>query len=71
MRMAIPATALLRLHDKNWVFRQEGARKFRRLEIQAGSSLADDFQVVLAGIQVGDRIVSNALQFSNAMEQKQ
>ncbi len=68
--MAIPASALLRLHDKDWVFRQEGNGKFRRLEVQSGPSLPDGFQIVLAGLQVGDKIVSNALQFASAVEQR-
>jgi cobalt-zinc-cadmium efflux system membrane fusion protein len=69
-RMALPATALLRLHDKDWVFRHEGDRRYRRVEIQAGVQLADGYHTVLSGIQPGDKLVANALQFSAAMEQK-
>jgi cobalt-zinc-cadmium efflux system membrane fusion protein len=69
-RMALPATALLRLHDKDWVFRHEGDRRYRRVEIQAGVQLADGYHTILSGIQSGDKLVANALQFSAAMEQK-
>ncbi len=67
-RMALPASAMLRLHDKDWVFRQEGDRRYRRIEILAGGQLADGFQTVVSGIQPGDKLVANALQFSATVE---
>jgi membrane fusion protein, heavy metal efflux system len=67
--MAVPTSALLRLHDKDWVFRHEGDRKYRRLEVQTGSSTSDGHQVIKAGVQPGDKVVSNALQFANSLEQ--
>jgi cobalt-zinc-cadmium efflux system membrane fusion protein len=69
-RMALPETALLRLHDKDWVFRQEGERKYRRVEIRTGVQLPDGYHTVLSGIQPGDKLVVNALQFSASLEQK-
>lgn len=36
-RAVVPATAILRLHDKDWVFRPAGGRRFQQLEIQAGA----------------------------------
>jgi cobalt-zinc-cadmium efflux system membrane fusion protein len=58
----------LRLHDKDWVFKPEGGPRFRRLEIQAGRVFSDGLQEVLSGLDPGDKIVANALQFSNAAE---
>jgi cobalt-zinc-cadmium efflux system membrane fusion protein len=69
-RMALPATAVLRLHDKDWVFRQEGDRKYRRVEVQAGVQLADGYHTILTGIRTTDKVIANALQFSAAIEQK-
>ncbi len=69
-RMVLPATALLRLHDKDWVFRPEREHEFRRLEVQTGASLTDGLQTVLSGVQPGEKFVANALQFSSAIEQK-
>ncbi len=66
----VPAAALLRLHDKDWVFRAEGGRWFRRVEVQAGTVLPDGASIVLAGLQPGDKVVSNALQFSSVVAQK-
>ncbi len=68
--MVVPETALLRLHDKDWVFRSEGGKKYRRVEVQAGPPSPGGFQLVLAGLGPGDRVVANALQFMNGIEQR-
>ena len=70
-RMVLPSTALLRLHDKDWVFVQQGDHKYKRLEVQAGMALPDGVNVILAGLHPGDKVISNALQFSSAVEQQQ
>ncbi len=69
-RMVVPSTALLRLHDKDWVFLSQGDRKYRRTEVQAGTVLPDGASIILAGLQPGEKVVSNALQFSSTVEQK-
>jgi cobalt-zinc-cadmium efflux system membrane fusion protein len=67
-RVVLPATAILRLHDKDWIFRPVGGNAFRRQEIQGGETAPDGYQFVLAGIQPGEQVVKNALQFSSATE---
>jgi cobalt-zinc-cadmium efflux system membrane fusion protein len=66
----VPSSAILRLHDKDWVFRPAGGKNFRRAEVTAGAAQADGTQQVLAGLAAGDRVVSNALQFSSTVEQQ-
>jgi cobalt-zinc-cadmium efflux system membrane fusion protein len=68
-RAVIPATAILRLHDRSWVFRPDGDKQFRRVEIQPGIALPDGQQEVLSGLSRGDKIVKNALELSNAADQ--
>ena len=68
-RTVVPASALIRLHDQDWVFRPEGSNRFRRVAVHAGPSLGDGFQEILGGLSPGDRIVSNALQLESATEQ--
>jgi membrane fusion protein, heavy metal efflux system len=65
----LPATAVLRLHDKDWVFVPDGDRKFKRLEIRAGTVAQNGVQQVLAGLHPGDRVVANALGMSSMSEQ--
>lgn len=67
-RLVVPATAVLRLHDRDWVFKPEGANQFRRTAIEAGGMSPDGGQFVLAGLQPGDRVVKNALQLSATVE---
>jgi len=69
--MAVPSTAVLRLHDRDWVFRSEGGGKFRRTPIQAGPVAPDNSQEVLSGLSPGTQVVVDALQFSNAAEENQ
>jgi hypothetical protein len=69
-RILVPVASILRLHDKDWVFRAEAGGRFRRTEIQAGPVTGDGQQEVLGGgLQPGDAVVSNALEFSSAVEQ--
>ena len=56
-----PASAVLRLEDRSWVFREEGLSGFRRSEVQAGRVLPDGTQEILAGLAPGDRVVTDAL----------
>jgi cobalt-zinc-cadmium efflux system membrane fusion protein len=70
MTPVVPATAVLRLHDKDWVFRPEGGNRFRRSEIRAGTTASDGMRQVLAGLAPGDKVVVNALQFAGATEEQ-
>ena len=66
---AIPATAILHLHDRDWVYLPAGGDKFKRLAIVAGESLPNNMQEVITGLQPGDQVVSNALVLQNTVEQ--
>jgi cobalt-zinc-cadmium efflux system membrane fusion protein len=67
-RVLLPSTAILRLHDKDWVFRPTGGNQFRRVEVQGAETTTDGNQFVSSGVQSGDRVVKNALQFSSTVE---
>lgn len=69
-RPVVPATAVIRLHDRDWVFAPQGGNRFRRTEIQAGPVMTDGYQEIVAGLKAGDRVVANALQFSSAVQQE-
>jgi cobalt-zinc-cadmium efflux system membrane fusion protein len=66
MRPMVPTTAILRLHDKDWVFVPLGGNRFRRLEVQAGPVSSGGFQVIVSGLAAGGKVVANALQFASA-----
>jgi cobalt-zinc-cadmium efflux system membrane fusion protein len=66
----VPATAILHLHDREWVYVPTDNGSFRRTEVVGGRMLADNQQEVISGIRPGDRVIANALVFQNAVEQK-
>lgn len=66
---AVPAAAILHLHDRDWVYVPAGDKKFRRVEVKAGTMLPDKMQLVLLGIQPGQEVVSSALVLQNTVEQ--
>ena len=65
-RLVVPASAIFRLHDKDWVFVSLGDNKFRRTEIEAGAANPDGSQQVVSGLQAGTLVATNALQLSAA-----
>jgi len=68
-RAAVPATAILHLHDREWVYTPISAGHFKRLEVVTGSMLPGNLQEVVSGIKPGDQVVSNALPLQNTVEQ--
>jgi len=69
MHAVIPSTAVLHLHDADWVFAITADKKFRRMEVVAGDSLPGDLQEVNSGLAPGAQVVRNALTFQNTVEQ--
>jgi cobalt-zinc-cadmium efflux system membrane fusion protein len=68
--LVVPGTAVMRLHDKDWVFRQEGQNRFRRVEVQVAGASQDGMQEVRSGVKPDDQLVLNALDFSTAVAEK-
>jgi cobalt-zinc-cadmium efflux system membrane fusion protein len=68
-RAAVPADAILHLHDRDWVYVPAGEKKFRRVEVKAGVSLPDKMQEIRTGIEPGQQVVTNALVLQNTAEQ--
>jgi cobalt-zinc-cadmium efflux system membrane fusion protein len=66
---AVPATAILHLHDRNWVYVATADKKFRRVEVSTGNMLPGNMQEILSGIKPGEQIVQNALVLQNTVEQ--
>jgi membrane fusion protein, heavy metal efflux system len=65
----VPASAVLHLHDRDWVYTPVKDGQFRRVEVRGGEMLPGDTQVVRTGIQPGQRVVQNALVLQNTEEQ--
>jgi membrane fusion protein, heavy metal efflux system len=68
-RAAVPAAAILHLHDREWIYTPVSAGHFKRLEVVTGAMLPGGQQEVVSGIKPGDQVVSNALVLQNTLEQ--
>jgi cobalt-zinc-cadmium efflux system membrane fusion protein len=65
----VPATAILHLYDREWVYAPLGNGHFRRAAVDAGIMLPGNLQEVVSGLKPGDRVVQNALVFQSTVEQ--
>jgi len=68
-RAAVPATAILHLHDRDWVYVPVKEKQFRRTEVVAGEMLRGHLQEIVSGLAAGQQVVANALEFQNSVEQ--
>ena len=69
-RTVVPATAILQLHDRSYVFEPAGDGSFKRVLVTTGATLPNNLLEITTGIQPGDQVVSNALDLENAAEQQ-
>ncbi len=66
-RAVLPASAILHLHDRDWVYVPQGDA-FLRVEVRSGRMLTPGQQEILSGIRPGQRVVLNALDLQNTVE---
>ncbi len=69
-RVVVPSTAIMRLHDKDWVFRKESEKSFRKIAVQADGLAPNGMQEIREGVKAGDELVTNALEFSTEVAEK-
>lgn len=64
----VPATSLLRLHDRDWVFVPTGDGQFRRTEV-TGVKAVGGVQEIASGVKPGEKVVNDALALQAESEQ--
>lgn len=64
----VPSSAILHLHDREWVFVPAPDNHFKRIEVRTGDTLDGNRQVILSGINAGQQVVSNVLQLEATLE---
>jgi membrane fusion protein, heavy metal efflux system len=71
MHTLVPASAILHMHDRDFVFVPAPDNKFRRVEVVTGDLLPDktDVQEIKSGIEPGQQVVSNALVLDHVLSQ--
>jgi membrane fusion protein, heavy metal efflux system len=67
-RPAVPAPAVLHLHDRDWVYEPADNKRFRRVEVVGGDMLPGGLQEIVSGIAPGQRVIANALEFENTVQ---
>ncbi len=68
----VPATAVLHLHDRNWVYEPAEHGRFRRVEVVTGKmfpTAPSQLQEILSGLKPGQQVVTNALDLQATVEQ--
>ena len=57
----VPASAILHLHDRDWVYVPAPNNRFRRVGVVGGDPLAGDLQQIRSGIKPNQQVVANAV----------
>ncbi len=68
---AVPAAAILHIHDRDWVYTQAPGNKFRRLEVVSGDPAPGKLQEIRSGLQPGQQVVADALVLDHAIATNQ
>lgn len=66
---SVPASAILHLHDRDWVYIPVGGNKFKLVGVTSGDMLPNGMQEVTSGIQPGQKVVRDALLLDSTVEQ--
>ncbi|MGO8773864.1 MAG: efflux RND transporter periplasmic adaptor subunit, partial [Terracidiphilus sp.] len=71
MHTIVPASAIMHLHDRDFVFEPAPGNKFRRVEVVGGDVLENDhnLQEVTSGLKPGDQVITNALVLDHVLAQ--
>jgi cobalt-zinc-cadmium efflux system membrane fusion protein len=69
MHTAVPASAIVHIHDRDFVYVPAPQNKFRRVEVVSGDLLTENLQEIRSGIAVGQQVVSNALVLDHTISQ--
>jgi cobalt-zinc-cadmium efflux system membrane fusion protein len=64
---AVPASAIVHLHDRDWVFVPVQER-FKRIQVVSGGQLPNSMQEILSGLQPGQQVVTNAINLQNVID---
>ena len=70
MHTIVPASAILHMHDRDFVYVPAPDKKFRRVEVVGGDLLSDtSLQEIKSGLQPGQQVVTNALVLDHVLTQ--
>jgi membrane fusion protein, heavy metal efflux system len=67
-RTTVPATAILHLHDREWVFVPGGQGQFKRVKVEGGDMLPGGLEEIESGISPGQQVVKDVLNLEATAE---
>jgi cobalt-zinc-cadmium efflux system membrane fusion protein len=67
-RAQVPASAILHLHDREWVFVPAGQGQFKRVQVEGGDMLPGGQQEILSGLTPGQQVVRDVLNLQATVE---
>jgi cobalt-zinc-cadmium efflux system membrane fusion protein len=68
--LSVPASAILHLHDRDWVYVPAPDKRFRRVAVVGGDALPGGLQEIKSGLQAGQQVVTNPLALQNEIDNK-
>ena len=68
VRAVVPASAILHLRDRDWVFVPATDSQFKRVEVNSGNMLPGGKQEITSGIEPGQQVVESALRLETMLE---
>jgi cobalt-zinc-cadmium efflux system membrane fusion protein len=69
MRTRVPASAILHIHDRDYVYLPAADKKFRRVEVASGDTVVNNMQEIRSGIKPSQQVVANALVLEHTIDQ--
>jgi membrane fusion protein, heavy metal efflux system len=71
MHTIVPASAVMHMHDRDFVFVPAPDKKFRRVEVVSGDVLTENtsLQEIKSGLKPGQQVVTNALVLDHVLAQ--
>jgi cobalt-zinc-cadmium efflux system membrane fusion protein len=71
MHTIVPASAVLHMHDRDFVYVPAPNNKFRRVEVVGGDLLQENtnLQEIKSGLETGQQVVTNALVLDHVLAQ--
>ncbi len=71
MHTIVPASAVMHMHDRDFVFVPAPDKKFRRLEVVSGDVLTENasLQEIKSGLKPGQQVITNALVLDHVLAQ--
>ena len=68
-RVVVPASAVMHLRDRDWVYVSKGGEAVERRMVVAGQMLPDKMQEIISGLGAGERVFTDALVLQTTIEQ--